>query len=226
MDVAALVELTAELLGAQADPAKAIPMAAYMKTDMPFYGVQSRGVSAVTAHVTKQFPPIDHAEYEAAVRALWRLPHREEKHVAIRYARRFGGFITADSLDLYRSLIVEGAWWDFVDDIAANLIGRTLLDYRAEVSPIVETWITDEDMWLRRTSIICQLRHKAATDRDLLCRACIANMPDTEFFIRKAIGWALREYAKTDPAWVSAFVEQHNESMSGLSMREATKHLH
>lgn len=225
MDTASLVAVSAELLGAMADPERAERMAAYMKTDMPFYGVKAQGVKASMIQVAKAFPPADHGEYEAAVLALWRLPHREEKHMAIGYARRFRRFVDSTSFDLYRLLVVEGAWWDFVDEIAAHLIGKVLLDERQTVSPIIESWITDPDMWLRRTSIICQLSHKADTDTELLAAACVANMADTEFFIRKAIGWALREYAKSDPEWVRAFVDQHRNEMSGLSIREATKHL-
>ena len=128
-------------------------------------------------------------------------------------------------LPLYRRLIVEGAWWDLVDDVAIKLVGGALEAERHLVTPVVRAWITDTDMWLRRTSIICQVGHKAVTDTDLLADACVPNMADTEFFIRKAIGWALRDYARTDPEWVRDFVDAHRADMAGLSIREATKHL-
>ena len=126
---------------------------------------------------------------------------------------------------MYRTMITQGAWWDFVDEIAAHLVGSVLLRQRDRLTPTMESWTTSNDMWLARTSIICQLRHKAETDTELLDSACTRNLESTEFFIRKAIGWALREYAKTDPAWVIGYVERHEDEMSGLTYREAMKHL-
>lgn len=225
MDVSRMAETASTRLGDAADPEKAGPMAAYMKTDMPFHGVQKADRARITRDIVREFPPESIDEYGDAVRALWILPHREEKYVAIAYARGFSQFVISESLDLYRSLVVEGAWWDFVDEIAAHLIGAVLLDERKDATPVVRRWVGDEDMWLRRTSIICQLRHKNQTDTDLLADACVHNMADTDFFIRKAIGWSLREYAKTDPEWVRVFVKDHRREMSGLSIREATKHL-
>lgn len=225
MDSDALTSLASTRLSAQADPGRAAAMAAYMKTEMPLYGVQAPDLRAITRELVTRFPASDWEDYDGAVRALWRRPHREEKHLAIRYARRFPRFINPRSIPLYRTMIVEGAWWDFVDTIAANLVGSVLVGDRSEVTPVVRTWIDDPDMWLRRSSIICQLGHKADTDTALLREACVANLADKEFFIRKAIGWSLREYAKTDPDWVRAFVVTHRDDMSALSIRESTKHL-
>ncbi len=225
MDSEALVESVRSGLQAVADPDKAGPMAAYMKTDMPFYGVQKAGRVAIMRRLKRDHPPASQPEYGRAVLALWNLPHREEKYLAIGYARAFDAFMTTESTPLYRRLVVEGAWWDFVDEVASKLVGRVLLRCRAEVDPTVRSWILDNDMWLRRTSIICQLGHKSDTDTLLLKDACTANLPDTDFFIRKAIGWSLREYAKTDPDWVRSYVGDHRREMSALSIREATKHL-
>jgi 3-methyladenine DNA glycosylase AlkD len=93
------------------------------------------------------------------------------------------------------------------------------------MTPRIREWIDDADMWLRRSAIIGQIGHKEATDTELLFDACVSRMHETEFFIRKAIGWALREYAKTDPSAVVAFATEHRNELSGLSFREATKHL-
>ncbi|MCL1692404.1 MAG: DNA alkylation repair protein, partial [Actinomycetia bacterium] len=112
-----------------------------------------------------------------------------------------------------------------VDGIATNLVGEVLLNQSEGMTPKVESWIDDRDMWLRRTSIIAQIGHKDATDTGLLFEACKQCMAETEFFIRKAIGWALRDYAKTDPVAVAAFVTEHRDTLSGLSYREATKYL-
>jgi 3-methyladenine DNA glycosylase AlkD len=225
MDVEELIEATQRELRGVADPARAAPMAAYMKTDMPFYGVQKAGRSSVLRTLKRDHPPDDVTEYREAVLGLWQLPHREEKYLAISYARAFNEYITTDAMELYERLLVDGAWWDFVDEIASHLVGRVLLRERSDLAPTMRSWISADNIWLRRTSIICQLRHKAETDTAMLDDACTSNLPDTEFFIRKAVGWALREYAKTDPDWVRSYVETHQGELSGLSYREATKHL-
>ena len=191
-------------LTAVADPTKTVPMAAYMKTNMPFYGVQKAGRTEIMRILKREHKPASPSECQQAILALWALPHREEKYIAIGYARAFAEFVTMHSLPLYKRLIVEGAWWDFVDEVATKLVGGVVRKERGAAEPVVCPWILDDDMWLRRTSIICQLGHKADTDTSLLADACTANLADAEFFIRKAIGWSLREYAKTDPEWVLA----------------------
>ena len=225
MDTEALTGYVRSELTAAANPEKALPMAAYMKTDMAFHGVQKAGRTPILRHVKRQFVPVDRDEYEQAVLALWQMNHREEKYLAIGYAQAFAEFVVVDSMPLYRRMIVDGAWWDLVDGVASWLVGGAMSVDRPECEPIVREWIGDSDMWLRRSSIICQLGHKTETDTALLDDACSANLADKEFFIRKAIGWALREYAKTDADWVRAYVEAHKDELSGLSYREATKHL-
>ncbi|MGI9667631.1 MAG: DNA alkylation repair protein [Acidimicrobiia bacterium] len=220
-----VITLVQTRLAAAADPEKAAPMAAYLKTEMPFYGVQKAGRTPIVRELVSSYPPQTRIAYEANIRALWALPHREEKYVALSYARAFNSFVTIDSVPLYRALIVDGAWWDLVDEAATKLVGRVVLTERDEAGPIVTKWVGDEDMWLRRTSIVCQLGHKEQTDRSLLDEACGANLSDREFFIRKAIGWALREFAKTDPAWVMEWVALNENEISGLSRREALKHM-
>lgn len=225
MDVDGLVDFVARGLSEAADPAKAAPMAAYLKTDMPFYGAQKAVRVPVHREAVRCFPPADRSEYRRAVLALWNQPHREERYLAIDYARSFPKFVTLASVPLYRRMIVEGAWWDLVDTLAIHLVGQVLLNQREVATPKITAWIDDPDMWLRRSAIIGQIAHKQATDTDLLFDACARRMHETEFFIRKAIGWALREYAKTDPLAVIAFVTEHRDALSGLSFREATKHL-
>jgi 3-methyladenine DNA glycosylase AlkD len=213
------------LLTQAADPAKAGPMASYMKTEMPFYGVSSRERKVISRLLAREFPARSRTEYEHGVRTLWNGEYREEKYLAIAYARLFPQYVTLSSIPMYRTMITQGAWWDFVDEIAAHLVGSVLLRQRDRLTPTMESWTMSSDMWLRRTSIICQLRHKADTDTALLEAACTRNLESTEFFIRKAIGWALREFSKTDPAWVIGYVERHKDEMSGLTHREAVKHL-
>jgi 3-methyladenine DNA glycosylase AlkD len=122
-------------------------------------------------------------------------------------------------------MIVEGAWWDFVDDIAIRLVGMVLLDDRERMHPKLDRWIDDPNMWIRRTAILSQIKHRDRTDQDQLFGYCLKRADEKEFFIRKAIGWALREYAKTEPDAVREFALNHRDQLSGLSFREATKHL-
>jgi 3-methyladenine DNA glycosylase AlkD len=225
VDADALASLAAKRLVDVAEPGKAGPMAAYLKTDMPFYGVQKAGRVPILREVVERFQPSDRDDYRIAVLTLWEQPHREEKYLAIGYARSFPQFVTLSSLPLYRRLIVNGAWWDLVDETAIHLVGDVLFRQRDAATSKIETWIDDKDLWVRRTSILSQIGHKDATDTDLLFEACERRMHETEFFIRKAIGWALRDYARTDPVAVAAFVTEHREDLSGLSYREATKHL-
>jgi 3-methyladenine DNA glycosylase AlkD len=225
VDVEGLAASVAASLAATADPDKAEPMAAYMKTDMPFYGVPAGPRVPILAEAVRRYPPTNRGEYRGAVLALWNRPHREEKYLAIGYARAFPRYVTLSSVPLYRKMIVEGAWWDLVDEVAVHLVGRVLLNQRARMTPRIERWVDDPDLWLRRTAIISQLGHKEATDSRLLFEACERRMEEREFFIRKAIGWALRDYARTDPEAVTRFVTANRSRLSKLSYREATKHL-
>ena len=126
---------------------------------------------------------------------------------------------------MYEELIVTGAWWDYVDAIAAHRIGPLLAKYPAAMRRLLRRWSRDDHLWKRRTAILAQLTFKERTDVRLL-HACIEpNLGDTDFFIRKAIGWALRQHARTDRDGVAAYVNAHLSLMSGLSRREATKHL-
>lgn len=220
-----VVALVRRELSVRADAEKAAGMQAYMKTTMPFYGVQKAGRVQVIRLVRRQFTPATHTEYVALCRALWALPHREEKYLAQAVATTYREFLTPGSLPLYRRFIVEGAWWDFVDETATHMVRELVLDYPDRVWPKVDVWNTHPDMWLRRASIICQIGAKESTDVERLFRFCLNQADDTAFFIRKAIGWALREFAKTDPDSVAAFMTANREVWSPLTWREATKHI-
>ena len=122
-------------------------------------------------------------------------------------------------------MIVTGAWWDYVDVIAGKRIGALLAHYPAEMRSLLRTWSRSPDMWKRRTAILAQLGFKEATDLHLLYACIEPNLADREFFIRKAIGWALRQYAWTDPKEVRRYVRAHRNRLSGLSAREALRNL-
>ena len=225
LDVAAAVAFAERELRKRADPAAAVDMARYMKTTMPFYGVKMPDRTPIARTLAERWAPQSAAEYRRLVEGLWGRTHREMKYLAIGAAVKHRSFIEPTMLPLYRRLIVTGAWWDLVDGVASELVGKVLLDHRKWATPRLREWLHNDDMWLRRTAIISQLTHKADTDASFLFECCAARAHETEFFIRKAIGWALRQYARTDPEAVRRFVKQQGDRLSGLSRREAMKHL-
>ena len=225
LDVAAAVRFVERALKSQGDAAAGREMARYMKTDMPMYGVRSPARVPIARTLAERWPPQTAADYRSLVLGLWERPHREMKYLAIAAAVRHRKFITPVALPLYRRLIVEGAWWDLVDEVAADLVGKVLLEHRERTTATLREWLHHDDLWLRRTAIISQLRHKDATDAAFLFECCAARAAETDFFIRKAIGWALRQYAYTDPEAVRRFVSAQGDRLSGLSRREALKHL-
>jgi 3-methyladenine DNA glycosylase AlkD len=190
---------------------------AYLKSEMPLYGVPRAG----HREIARALPPLDGFEaWRAAVLELWRgAEHREERYVALDLIAlpRYRAYRTMDALGLYEELIVTGAWWDLVDPVAT----RRLEELWPDVVPVLRSWAAGDDLWLRRSAIIAQVHRKADTDFPLLAELIEPNREDREFFIRKAIGWALREYSKTNPAAVVAYCETHE--LSGLSRREALK---
>ncbi len=218
----AIDHLQAELKAA-AIPEKAPEMAAYMKTEMPFYGVPAPARKLIVRDLKKKFVPQDAQEHSAYIQALWALPHREEKYVAIDLAKAWKDWIDADHLSLYRQWIEEGAWWDLVDDIAYYLVGGAYLKDREKVGPIMDEWITDPHLWIRRAAIICQLRHKKETDAVRLYDYCLRSAHEKDFFIRKAIGWALRQYSRSEPESVHEFLTTHRKDLSNLSFKEGSR---
>jgi 3-methyladenine DNA glycosylase AlkD len=226
-DRALVADVRARLLAAR-DPAKAPAMQAYMKSALPYYGVASPQARGVFREVLAAHPLPDRERWQATVLALWdEAAHREEWYAALAVARdrRYAGYRDTEALPLYRHLLTTGAWWDVVDDAATHLVGPLLLDHPEVVGPVLRAWATDDDRWLRRTAVIAQVGAKDRTDLDLLSHAIEANLDDRDVFLRKAVGWALRQHARTDPGWVRAFVAAHDDRISGLSRREALKHL-
>jgi len=212
-------------LAARADPEKAPGMQAYMKSAMPFLGVQKPARTALAREV---FTPLDFAAWEAAVRTLWReATYREERYMALALAghRLYREHRTMAALPLFDELIVTGAWWDFVDEVAAGLLGELLDSDGAALAPVLRRWAHDDEKWRRRAAIVSQVRRKERTDVALLYDCIEPSRGEREFFLRKGIGWALREHAKTDPGWVRSYVAANSARLSGLSRREALKHL-
>lgn len=222
-----LIEAVRRQLHELADPVRAPQMQGYMKSAMPYLGVGVPVVRRIVRTQARSSPPATTADLADTAATLWREAHyREERYAAtaltgVPEARRLQ---TPELLPLYHEMITVGAWWDHVDEVA-HRIGGLLAAYPRELRPMIRTWARDSNLWLRRAAIICQLDLREQTQLPLLREAILANIDDREFFIRKAIGWALRQYARTDPGWVRDFVAEHADRLSTLSRREAVKHL-
>ena len=202
-------------------------MQAYMKSTMPYHGVQMPQLRVITRAVFAGVTFDSCDEWRDEVLAIWRSARfREERYAALELAadRRHKQCRTPDALPMYEEMIVTGAWWDYVDEVA-HLIGDMLRAHPRRVRPVMRAWSTDANMWKRRVSIICQNGFKRDTDPRLLYANIEPNLDDREFFIRKAIGWALREYAWADPAEVARYVRENESRMSGLSRRQALKNV-
>jgi 3-methyladenine DNA glycosylase AlkD len=221
-------------LAGAGNPDRALAQQAYMKSALPYRGITSPELREVLRPLLADpgLAPHDRSEWVRTVRALWDDPEvREERYAAVAVAghRAARPWQDLEALHLYRHLVETGAWWDLVDGIAPDLVGAILLSHREIVDPVIRRWAVDDHMWVRRAAILAQLKHRTETDTDLLAEVLDANLEDSahgrEFFVRKAVGWALRQYARTDPAWVSTYVSTRGARLSGLSRREATRHL-
>jgi 3-methyladenine DNA glycosylase AlkD len=214
-------------LAAAADPARAAGMQAYMKSKMPYYGVTSPQVDAVCKKVFAENPFASCDEWQAAILKLWRgARFREERYVAIRLVslKRHRKCWSLELMPMLEEMIVSGAWWDYVDALA-QVVGELLRAHPKKIRPVMRAWSTDANLWKRRVSITCQLSFKRDTDLELLYANIAPNLSDRDFFIRKAIGWALRQYAWTNPLEVTRYVRDHEAQLSGLSRREALKNI-
>jgi 3-methyladenine DNA glycosylase AlkD len=224
----ALIEAVGQALAAAADPEIAAKQRAYMKSAMPYYGLPAPRLKAELQPLLRGWAPADREQWRSTVLALWDdATHREEWYAAIAVARhrRAREWLDPASIDLWRHLVVTGAWWDVVDEVATHLVGDALRQHRQETTPVLRAWATDDDLWIRRTAVISQVGHKGDLDTHLLRHAVEANLADRSFWLRKAIGWALRDHARSDPDWVRAEVSRLGDRLSGLSRREAMKHL-
>ena len=224
----ALIAAVGAALDARADPDRARAQQAYMKSVMPYRGLGASALRTVLRDVFAAHPIPERATWATTVRALWdQAAFREERYAAIALVRRpaYRTWATRrTAVPLLRHLIVTGAWWDYVDDLATHCVGPILAAHPAEAS-VMRAWAMDGDLWLRRTAILAQLHFGSDTDRRLLIDCIEPNLADREFFIRKAIGWALRQFARVDPDWVSSVVTAWGDRLSPLSRREALKHL-
>ncbi|MGW1764310.1 DNA alkylation repair protein [Streptomyces sp. NPDC002073] len=207
-----------------ADPVRARSAAAYMKDVAPFLGLATPARRALDRGVLADTPAPTEGDCAALALRCWELPEREFQYFAVDYLRRHVGRCSSGLLPVVRHLLVTVPWWDTVDLLAAHTVGP-LVAADPALARVMDEWIADEDLWLARTALLHQLRYRDATDADRLFGYCLRRADHPDFFIRKAIGWSLREYAKTAPDEVRAFVTDAQDLLSPLSRREALKNL-
>ena len=224
VDTGGLLERLRAAFEAARDPVRAERAAAYMRNRFVFYGIPAPEQRAIARGATAGLSSPSEPELRDVVLACWDRPEREWQYFACGYARRYARHASPRFIETAETLITSKSWWDTVDALASHTVG-TLVRTHPELLAVMDEWIASDDIWLVRTAILHQLGAKAQTDTARLFGYCTRRAADTEFFVRKAIGWALREYSKTDEQAVRTYVRDHREQLSGLSRTEALKWL-
>lgn len=215
------VEELVKELKALANPDDAVAMKAYMKNKFEFLGVKTLARRKLTKTFFKQ--GTDFVIDWNFINEAWNNPYRELQYTALDYLEIRKKLLTPSDLPRLKKLAQTKSWWDTIDFLD-RLVGSIIARF-PETKEIIVAWSCDEDIWLRRLAIDYQLLRKEKTDTELLEKILVNNLGRTEFFINKAIGWALRDYSKTNPDWVRAFIERHRAEMAALSIREGSKYL-
>lgn len=202
------------------DPDLAAPMKKYMKDHFEFYGVKADQRRAIMRHFLKQNGKPE--DWRSFVKECWQCDGREVQMVAMEIVFRMKKLIKANDLPHLEYMIVNKSWWDSVDFIASNIMGHYFFTFPEQIEPVTSAWNVSENIWLNRTCLLFQLKYKEYTNFKLLGKFIHRHKYSNEFFLQKAIGWALRQYAKTSPKAVRAFVAE--TELKPLSRREALKH--
>lgn len=203
-------------------PAQAAPMKKYMRDQFEYLGIKSPQVKALFRQAIREngLPSLE--ELDRVVRELWDLPQREYQYLAISLMERLEKKVPSDAIKTLEYMVTHKSWWDTVDNIS-HIVGIHFKRYPKVREKYLAKWRASDNFWLRRTAILFQLDYKEETNFDLLREIVQENLGSTEFFINKAIGWALRQYARNDPKAVKKFVK--STPLHPLSRREAMKHL-
>lgn len=209
---------------AKANGTEAVKMAAYMKNQFPFLGLKSPVRRAAQKPLLEATKASTESELLSLAHLLFAEPEREFAYTACDLLRKHSRKLTAPALLDLRKFVQTESWWDTVDALATHPVGD-LVRANSELSEDMDQWIHDEDMWVARTAILHQLMWKSDTDSERLFHYCDLRAEDKEFFIRKALGWALRQHARTEPEEVRAYVRANEDRLSGLTKREALKHI-
>lgn len=201
---------------------KAAGMAAYMKNQFSFLGIPKPRRVQLQKEYIKQAKKKGEVDW-AALFTLWERPEREFHYTVVDYLRSLQDILQLADIDNIKRLIVTRSWWDTVDLLASGPTGHLCSKHPDLVDSRIIPWSHSENIWLVRTALLYQLKYKTKTDTEVLGQVILANRHSQQFFIKKAIGWILREYSKTDNEWVARFLADHD--LSPLSVREASKYL-
>jgi 3-methyladenine DNA glycosylase AlkD len=214
MDIIAVFE-------ASRDPEKAFPMENYMRNRFPFLGIQKPQRAVLAKSWLKEVKKSERIDWDF-LKHLYSLPEREYHYLVYEYLSTLKHLLKEEDMESLEFFIVERAWWDTVDALSSNIVGHLVRNHPG-VKPEIRKWIHSDNLWLRRAAILCQLKFRGDTDLDLLEEAIVSGKDTGEFFLNKAIGWALRNYSKHDPDYVKAFITR--TPLHPLSIREGSHYL-
>jgi 3-methyladenine DNA glycosylase AlkD len=222
----AVADLITEELRALGTPERAAQEKRYLKSELEFLGASYWQTGAQIKAWAREHPGLEHADLVALVEALWSKPIFERRAAATMLFERFPGLLSPADLPLIERLLRESLTWALVDGLAAEVVGGILVAHPAEVTPVMDRWAADPEFWIRRSSLLAELRPlRAGADLAPFLRRADAMLDEKEFFIRKAIGWVLREVGKKRPAEVVAWLAPRTQRASGVTMREAVRYL-
>lgn len=207
-----------------ADTNRAPAMKAYMKNQFEFYGINSPLRKELVKDIKKKFTFTNDDTFWMLIDELWKSDQRELQYIALDLLATLSSKLTKENIPALERMILTKSWWDTVDMITPNLIGKIFMNDNASRDNYVYKWMDSDNIWLQRSAIIFQLKYGMKTDIDLLYEAILKNDVSKEFFVRKAQGWALRQYGKYNPTFVYNFV-QANPQLSGLTQKEALRSL-
>jgi 3-methyladenine DNA glycosylase AlkD len=226
MNPADLADLITEELRAVATPERAVQEKAYLKSDLEFLGASFWETQRIVKAFALGVAPLDHDQLVALVDALWAEPVHERRAAAVVLLELHPKLLSPADLPLLERLLRESRTWALVDGLAANVVGPILAASPAEVTPVMDRWSADPDFWIRRSSLLAELRPlRDGADLAPFLRRADAMLDEKEFFIRKAIGWVLREVGKRRPAEVLAWIGPRTHRASGVTMREVVRHM-
>lgn len=197
------------------------PMAKYMRNSFPFLGLKKPERTALSKQFLKERKKDTKVDWDFIFKC-YDMPEREFQYLAIDYMEKVKDLFRPEDMENIEKLLTAKSWWDSVDAIN-KIVGHIVMKYPEIKEDIILKWMKSDNIWLNRISIIFQLKYKEKTDTVFLSNAILYNCETTEFFINKAIGWALREYSKTDKEWVKEFIDNNN--LSKLSIREGSKYI-
>lgn len=213
-----------EIFSEQQDEAQAKPMGKYMKHHFLFLGIKTPERKVLLRKFYEETGILNESELPLTfIQECWSLSYREYHYAVLSVLARRPKWLNEGHVPLLKELVTTNSWWDSVDTLASNIIGPFFRDRHPLAIQVTEEWKTDENLWLRRAAILYQLKYKLDTDEELLYEIIRLNRKDNQFFIQKAIGWALREYSKTNPDSVKRFIEETD--LARLSVREGLKYI-